>query len=237
MIKNYLLKILQKFIVFLNSRMRVKLQPSSPSDLYFEEVAKNSYETFKTHFKNAYVFSDDDSIRNFAINESIKRFDNSNLFLEFGVFKGDSINLFARNLKKIKGEIIGFDSFKGLKDEWMTEAFNPIGTFDLKGEKPKVYKNVKLIDGWVEETLGNFISNNNKKVAFLHLDLDTYKSTSFVLKTLKNNFDKGTVILFDEFYGFPNWEKYEYKAFKEEIDDSKFKYIAFGSRQACVKII
>ena len=119
----------------------------------------------------------------------------------------------------------------------MTEAFNPIGTFDLKGEKPKVYKNVKLIDGWVEETLGNFISNNNKKVAFLHLDLDTYKSTSFVLKTLKNNFDKGTVILFDEFYGFPNWEKYEYKAFKEEIDDSKFKYIAFGSRQACVKII
>ena len=159
------------------------------------------------------------------------------MFLEFGVFKGDSINLFARNLKKIKGEIIGFDSFKGLKDEWMTEAFNPIGTFDLKGEKPKVYKNVKLIDGWVEETLGNFISNNNKKVAFLHLDLDTYKSTSFVLKTLKNNFDKGTVILFDEFYGFPNWEKYEYKAFKEEIDDSKFKYIAFGSRQACVKII
>ena len=82
MIKNYLLKILQKFIVFLNSRMRVKLQPSSPSDLYFEEVAKNSYETFKTHFKNAYVFSDDDSIRNFAINESIKRFDNSNFLRE-----------------------------------------------------------------------------------------------------------------------------------------------------------
>jgi len=41
------------------------------------------------------------------------------------------------------------------------------------------------------------------------------------LKLLKNNFQPGTIILFDEFYGFPNWEKYEYKAFKEEIEENK----------------
>ena len=28
-----------------------------------------------------------------------------------------------------------------------------------------------------------------------------------------------------------------YKAFKEEIEENKFKFIAFGSRQACIKII
>ena len=237
MVKNFLLKILKKLIIFFNNRLKIKSQPSSPADLYFEDIAKNSYETFKSYFKESYVFSDDNSIRGFAINEAIKKFDKESLFLEFGVFKGDSINLFAKNLKKINAEIFGFDSFKGLKDEWMTEEFNPPGTFDLKGNKPKVESNVKLIDGWVEETTKNFLSKNSKKIAFIHFDLDTYESTSFVLKSIKNNLQPGTIILFDEFYGFPNWEKYEYKAFKEEIGENKFKYIAFGSRQACIKII
>lgn len=237
MIKNYLLKTLKKLIVFFNNRLKVKVQPPSPADLYHEDVAKNSYETFKIYFKNSYVFSDDISIRSFAINEAIKKFGKESLFLEFGVFKGDSINLFAKKLKKINAEIIGFDSFKGLKDEWMTEEFNPPGTFDLKGKKPKVEGNVKLIDGWVEETAKNFLTNNSKKIAFIHFDLDTYNSTSFVLKLIKNGFQPGTIILFDEFYGFPNWEKYEYKAFKEEIEENRFKYIAFGSRQACIKIV
>ena len=237
MIKNYLLKTLKKLIIYFNSRLKVKVQPSSPADLYHADVAKNSYETFKIYFKDSFVFSDDISIRSFAINEAIKKFDKESLFLEFGVFKGDSINLFAKKLKKIDAEILGFDSFKGLKDEWMTEEFNPPGTFDLKGKKPKVERNVKLIDGWVEETAKNFFSKNSKKIAFIHFDMDTYKSTSFVLKLVKNNFQAGTIILFDEFYGFPNWEKYEYRAFKEEIEENKFKFIAFGSRQACIKII
>ena len=86
-------------------------------------------------------------------------------------------------------------------------------------------------------SIKNFLSNNTKKIAFIHFDLDTYESTSFVLKSLKKDLQPGTIILFDEFYGFPNWEKYEYKAFKEEIEQNKFKYIAFGSRQACIKII
>ena len=237
MIKNYLLKTLKKLIVFFNNRLKIKVQPSSPADLYHEDVAKNSYETFKNYFKDCYVFSDDSSIRSFAINEAIKKFGKESLFLEFGVFKGDSINLFAKKLRKIKAEIIGFDSFKGLKDEWMTEEFNPPGTFDLKGKKPRVEENVRLIDGWVEETAKDFLSKNSKKIAFIHFDLDTYNSTSFVLKSLKKDFQPGTIILFDEFYGFPNWEKYEYRAFKEEIEENKFKFIAFGTRQACIKIV
>ena len=235
--KRYFINILKKLIIYLNTRLKIKSQTYSPADLYFKDVAKHSYEVFKPHFKNSNVFSDDNSIRSFAINEAIKKFDKESLFLEFGVFKGDSINLFAKRLKKINAEIFGFDSFKGLKDEWMTEEFNPPGTFDLKGKKPRVEKNVKLVDGWVEETAKNFLSNNSKKIAFIHFDLDTYNSTSFVLKLVKNEFQPGTIILFDEFYGFPNWEKYEYKAFKEEIDENKFKFIAFGSRQACIKIV
>ena len=39
-------------------------------------------------------------------------------------------------------------------------------TFNLDGKKPKVEKNVHLIDGWVEETLENFLSKILRK---LHL--------------------------------------------------------------------
>ena len=237
MIKIFLLDKLSKLISFYNNRLKIKTQALSPPDLYYAEVSKNSYDHFKKYFKDSYIYSEDESIRRFAISESMKKFSNKDLFLEFGVFKGDSINLFANNLKKINAEIYGFDAFKGLKDEWMTQEYNPVGTFNVKGKKPKIEKNVELIDGWVEDTVKKFILNANKKIAFVHFDMDTYSSTSFVLKLIKNNFQSGTIILFDEFYGFPNWEKYEFKALKEQLDENSFQYIAFGTRQACIQII
>ena len=59
--KKYLLKTLKKLIFFLNGRLKVKQQIKSPADLYHEEVARNTYEVFKDHFKNSFVFSDDDN--------------------------------------------------------------------------------------------------------------------------------------------------------------------------------
>ena len=237
MIKNLILKIFRKVIIFLNNNRKAKIQPKAPTDFYFEEVAKNSYDAFKEHFKESFIYSSDNSIREYAINEAIKKFDNNNLFLEFGVYKGDSINLFAKNLKKINARIFGFDSFKGLRDEWITDEYNPSGTFNLKGQKPKTESNVELIDGWVEDTVNTFLSQNQKKIAFIHFDMDAYKSTSFVLKKIKDIAQPGTIILFDEFYGFPNWEKYEFKALQEQFNSKDFKYIAFGTRQACIEIV
>ena len=98
--KSYFINILKK-ITYLNTRLKIKSQTYSPADLYFKDVAKHSYEVFKPHFKNSYVFSDDNSIRSFAINEAIKTFDNDNLFLEFGVFKG-LYQPFCKKLKKDK---------------------------------------------------------------------------------------------------------------------------------------
>ena len=202
-----------------------------------EEISRDCYEIFKDYFKNSRIFSNDNEIREFAINRAIKNFEDANLYLEFGVYKGDSINLFGKNLKKINASIHGFDSFKGLKDEWLTDKYHPSGTFDVQGKKPKVFSNVTLIEGWVEDTLDNFLnSQSNKKINFIHLDMDTYKSTAFVLKKLKKNFSKGTIILFDEYYGFPNWEKYEFKALQETLNKNEYKYIAFGTRQACIEI-
>ena len=66
--------------------------------------------------------------------------------------------------------------------------------------------------------------------------MDTYQSTSYVLKKIKKKLQHGSIILFDQFYGFPNWEKYEFKAFKEEFEEKSFEYTAFSTRQACIRI-
>ena len=238
MIKKFFLNLLDKVAIFLSNKIRNRTQPKSPSDFYLEEISKECYEFFKEDFKNSRIFSNDNSIRKYSINRAINNFKNDGLFLEFGVYKGDSINLFASILKNVNASIHGFDSFKGLKDEWLTDEYHPTGTFDVKGKKPKVLKNVNLIEGWVEDTLDNFLNSiNSDKVSFIHLDMDTYKSTAFVLKKLENYFKKGTIVLFDEYYGFPNWEKYEYKALQEILKKENYKYIAFGTRQACIEII
>jgi len=236
--KNLLIKILNKFVIFFSNKFKLKIQHKSPAELYIESISEDCYRIFKKDFENSFVFSDDDSIRSFAINQAIKKFDEQNLFLEFGVYKGNSINLFGKYLQKINAHIYGFDSFTGLKDEWITSEFSPKGTFDVKNKKPKVLSNIRLINGWVENTLEEFLKKNNeKKIAFVHFDMDTYESTAFVLEKIKKRLMPGSIILFDEFYGFPNWEKYEYRALIEKIKTNEFKYIAFANRQACIQII
>ena len=101
-----------------------------------------------------------------------------------------------------------------------------------------MHSNVKLIEGWVEDTFEKFLSEHEgQEIAFVHLDMDTYESTAFILEKIKKRLLPGAIILFDEFYGFPNWEKYEYKALIEKLKPDDFKYVAFANRQACIEII
>jgi len=51
-----------------------------------------------------------------------------NLYLELGVYKGITINILPKFVKKI----YGFDSFEGLKEKWKGFQNHPKGTFDLK---------------------------------------------------------------------------------------------------------
>ena len=79
--------------------------------------------------------------------------DNIDCF-EFGVFKGGTINYFSKQLTKC--QFYGFDSFKGLQTDWKGWALTK-GAFNLDGKMPPVNSNVKLIDGWFDETLPVFI--------------------------------------------------------------------------------
>jgi len=101
--------------------------------------------------------------------------------IEFGVYKGDTINYIARKLPSF--DVFGFDSFEGLPEFWR-DGFDK-GTFSLNS-LPEVEKNVKLYKGWFDDTLPQFVKENKQKIAYLHVDCDLYNSTKLIFEYLKD---------------------------------------------------
>lgn len=158
------------------------------------------------------------------------------LFLEFGVYTGNTINLMFNILKdKI---FYGFDSFEGLPENW-NGTIRHKGSFDLQGNLPNVNDNVKLIKGWFDETLPKFLIEHKEPVSFIHVDSDLYSSAKTIFDNLKDRIVVGTIIVFDEYYNYNNWKNHEYKAFQEFVKENniKYKYLTFGLETTCSVII
>ncbi|QTH42270.1 class I SAM-dependent methyltransferase [Cohnella sp. LGH] len=158
------------------------------------------------------------------------------LYLEFGVFKGESLNQIA---SLVPTEVVyGFDSFEGLPEDWYP-GFEK-GIFAVP-HLPNVRPNIQLVKGWYDETLPKFLENNDQKCTFIHIDCDLYSSTRTVFNELKDRIVSGTIIVFDEYFNYPNWKNGEYKAFMEFIEETgfKFEYLGFIPRgwQVAVKIM
>jgi hypothetical protein len=158
------------------------------------------------------------------------------LCIEFGVFKGESINHFARRRPELTFH--GFDSFEGLPKEW-AGMMAPKGTFDVGGALPPVEPNVVLYKGWFDRTLPEFMKENEgKKIAFLHIDCDIYSSTKTIFEFAGNAITDGTIIVFDDWHGFPNWREQSHKAWKEFCAgyDISYRFIAFCGWKAAVVV-
>ena len=141
--------------------------------------------------------------------------------IECGVFKGASLIRFLtfRDLieKKDKRKVIGFDAFgkfphpnKDYKNNKADKIFakrhdDNIGlgiNMNLlkKYLKKKKITNYKLVKGDVLKTLPNYLKKNKKsKIALLHLDLDVYEPTRFVLNNLYKYISKNGIILLDDY--------------------------------------
>lgn len=160
------------------------------------------------------------------------------LYIELGVCTGKTTNFIAA-LNPHK-KIYGFDSFEGLPEDWVLgERVIPKGSLGFKDPSmlPPVLHNVVLIKGWFEDTLPNFAT---KPIAFVHIDCDLYSSTATAFKYLGPWIQEGTIIVFDEFYNYPNYEENEFKAFQEFLSESGFKaeYLGYNvnHQQVAAKI-
>lgn len=148
----------------------------------------------------------------------------SGYFLEFGVWKGQSINFIAENIRQY---VWGFDSFKGLPEPWDRGiVIQPMGMFKMGGNFPKIVENVKLEVGLFKDTLPYWKIAHPSKISFINIDSDLYSSAKYILTELNNQIVSGTVIVFDEiccfedYDAYQNWREGEWKALMEWIEEN-----------------
>nr|AEQ20368.1 macrocin-O-methyltransferase (TylF)-like protein [uncultured bacterium CSL1] len=157
-------------------------------------------------------------------------------YLEFGVFRGQSIRYMAKRVKP-GVTLHGFDSFEGLPEAWAGFGLDS-SAFSRQGRLPKVPANVRLYKGWFSQTLPGWVAANPGPVAFVHIDCDIYSSTVDLLEALAGCFQPGTIVLFDEYFNYPNWERHEFKAWKEFVHkyNVSYEYLAYARHQVAVRV-
>lgn len=217
---------------YLASRSSLGLNVPTIENLLKKNANQLSADVISSEMKNAMIFGKREQLWDYCMT----RANQNGLNLEFGVYKGASINYFSAKDKSLS--FFGFDSFEGLQEDWVGTN-NVAGYFNVNGKLPKVNDNVSLIAGWFENTLPVFLASNPEKIRILHLDSDTYESTIFVLRTTLNQLTPGTIILFDEFLGYHGWENGEYRAWHDFLKEStaiNFDFIGVSFSQNVAQV-
>lgn len=194
--------------------------PSTPlilKRLAAEDSARYIYENFPT----VQVFT----YRHETVAYAAKAAKIDGIFLEFGVDQGATINQIAKLRPERK--VFGFDSFRGLPEDWSGTSLMR-GRFDRNGALPAVPSNVELIAGWFNESIPVWKPKHKDPIAFCHVDCDLYSSTVTIFTELEAQFRPGTIILFDEYFGYSDWRGGEHKAFLEMIARTGFTYKALA---------
>lgn len=122
-------------------------------------------------------------------------------FIEFGVWKGESLRFFVSKNKNVKSRFFGLDSFEGIPEKW---GPYDVGSWSADGKIPYIDdKRVHFIKGLFQvswEEAQSLISDNIENEIFVNYDADLYSSTLFAL-TKMDIFKKSYYAVFDEFFG------------------------------------
>ena len=157
--------------------------------------------------------------------------DSEVLYLEFGVFEGDSMRYWSSRLKNPASNLHGFDSFEGLPETWNLDLKK--GHFSTNGKIPQISDpRVKFFKGWFDQTLPTYIPPPHQQLV-LDLDADLYSSTIYVLRHLQPIIVPGTYIYFDEFADRAN----ELRAFAEFVEDTRMKFTMLGANSSFSKVV
>jgi hypothetical protein len=134
------------------------------------------------------------------------------LYLEFGVFKGDSMRYWSRRLGHPGAQLHGFDSFVGLPADWTAKERR--GHFSTSGRTPGIQDpRVVFFKGWFEDTLPRYTAPPHERLV-ANVDCDLYSSATIVLYTIEPLLVPGAYLYFDEFHDRAN----ERRAFDELLE-------------------
>jgi len=201
-----------------------------PHNAPLQEALDETVDYIKRRMPDAMIRRDAFDVLSYAD----RRVANDGLYLEFGVRTGATINHIAR---RNRGAIVhGFDSFEGLPEAWTGYTIGA-GAF-RRDSLPKVESNVRLHVGWFDDTLPAFLAEQSGPVAFVHIDSDIYSSARTVLTELAPRMRPGSIIVFNEYFNYPNWQQHEYRAFQEfcSSHEVSYEYLCWGMYEVAVEI-
>ena len=232
-LKRYILRLIttvgnKTVLRYLNWKARNSHLPPSRVSVISElnrRAIVSSADFVEAKMPQALFFENKPALWDFAISKRV-----DGLIMEFGVYTGNSTNHFAKKIGS--STLYAFDSFEGLDADWKG-AHLPEGAFDLGGKIPSLRSNVTPVKGFFNDSLPGFLERTPGKIGFMHIDSDTYEAASVVLDLTHPRLQSGTVILFDEYLGYPGWKLNEHKAWVEcsQAHDIAFEYVAFSSKQ------
>lgn len=163
-----------------------------------------------------YSFGDNQTVQRKDVMEATLEFikDREGLCLEFGVYKGGSINFCAKRFPQF--HFYGFDSFEGFPEDGRRDWDQDFSLADM----PNVLANCTLIKGWFSETLPSFLQQHPGDINFLNIDCDLYSSTRDVFVCLQEarRLKPGIVVFFDEILNYKRFMWNEFLAFFEVLE-------------------
>jgi O-methyltransferase len=157
-------------------------------------------------------------------------------YLEFGVYRGDSVRLWLDGISNPDSRFVGFDTFTGLPERWRPTEL--AGHFNANGMIPDIEDpRCSFEVGLFQDTLPAFVSRTDLSGRLvINLDADMFTSTLFVLTTLAPYLKSGDLIFFDEF----SCPLDEFRAFEEFVRSFRVKYevlaAVYGYTRVCIKI-
>lgn len=147
--------------------------------------------------------------RNSVFEEALARVEGQRpLYLEFGVWEGESLRWWSSNLTNPGARFVGFDSFEGLPERW--NQFVDAGAFAVDAAPQFDDARISLEVGWFSDTLPEFKVPDHDQL-IVNIDSDLYSSAVDVLTKLEPHLVPGTLIYFDEFAD----RDHELRAFRE----------------------
>lgn len=164
--------------------------------------------------------------------------------VEVGVHKGASLIRWL-TFREISGgslsrSIVGFDMFgpfppsdkaedSSFVDGFVAEAGQALSRDELLEilQNKGLGKRLHLVEGDALETIPNWTATNpDKRIALLHVDVDTYEPTKVALAEMAHLVSPGGIVLLDDYGKFPG-ETLAWEEFTETVEGWKLRKSPF----------
>jgi len=229
-----------------------KKQQNNHNKLFLKNTGRDFIEYFKEIKARTMLSAESLYDLWITINYIKKRGLNGDI-VEFGVWKGGSLELSARAIKQFncKNRLIGIDTFSGHpiphedeEDAWgnnmkarYLEELEQFGSWaessmdDVRMNLEKITSNFKLIK---EEVTGSTTLSEIESIAILRLDMDWYDPTKAALENFFHRIQTGGSIIIDDYGHHTGAKKATDEFFRKHNIHLNFRHINYSCIAATV---